>query len=167
MSGVPARDLVRGDVVRLQAGDRVPADARLVEMLTATVRVDQASLTGESVPVPKEVEAECAVDAEVQAKECMVFSGTGVANGTCLVVVSATGAHTELGQTHQMIKEAEDEGGDTPLKRKLDEFGETLSLVIGVICLIVWAINYDQFLKVKWGGAGVGERVKLGGAPGT
>jgi len=154
MSGVPARELVRGDVVRLQAGDRVPADARLVEMLTATVRVDQASLTGESVPVPKEVEAACAVDAEVQAKECMVFSGTGVANGTCVVVVSATGAHTELGQTHQMIKEAEEEGGDTPLKRKLDEFGETLSLVIGVICLIVWAINYDQFLKIQWGGAG-------------
>ena len=154
MSGVPARELVRGDVVRLQAGDRVPADARLVEMLTATVRVDQASLTGESVPVPKEVEAACAVDAEVQAKECMVFSGTGVANGTCVVVVSATGAHTELGQTHQMIKEAEEEGGDTPLKRKLDEFGETLSLVIGVICLIVWAINHDQFLKIQWGGAG-------------
>ncbi len=154
VSGVPARDIVRGDIVRLQAGDRVPADGRLLEMLTATVRVDQASLTGESVPVPKEVDTVCAEDADVQSKECMVFSGTGVANGTCHIAVTATGPRTELGQTHQMIKEAEEEGGDTPLKRKLDEFGEMLSLVIGVICLIVWAINYDQFLTVQWGGAG-------------
>ena len=147
VSGVPAKDLVPGDMVRLSAGDKVPADMRLYEMVTATFRCEQASLTGESVPVSKEVEDVVGEDAEIQGKTNMVFSGTAVANGTSTCVVTGTGLATEIGKTHKLIKEAEAEAEATPLKKKLDEFGELLSQVIGVICLIVWLINYDQFVS--------------------
>ena len=98
------------------------------------------------------MERVCAEEAVVQAKVCMVFSGTGVANGTCHIAVTATGPRTELGQTHQMIKEAEEEGGDTPLKRKLDEFGTLLSKVIGVTCGLVWLVNVGHFKDPVHGG---------------
>lgn len=157
ISDLPARELVPGDVVKLSVGDKVPADGRVLELTTATVRIEQASLTGESVPVAKTVEAlpfEGDEAIELQAKCNMVFAGTSVANGSCVVAVTSIGAATEIGKTHALIVEAQDEDDDdTPLKRKLDEFGDMLSKLIGVICLIVWLINANNFVRVDFSDA--------------
>ncbi len=81
---VPASELVIGDIVALRGGDRVPADLRVVELKTATLRCEQASLTGESVAVDKQVEDElCPIEIELQGKTNILFSGTAVSNGQC------------------------------------------------------------------------------------
>ena len=145
-----AKELVPGDVVELKTGDRVPADCRVVELKTATVRVEQASLTGESVAVDKRLEAVNDVDIELQGKTNMLFSGTAVASGSCVCVVNSTGMSTEIGKIQSQIQAASEEEEDTPLKQKLDRFGESLTTLIGVVCLVVWLINYKHFLTVEF-----------------
>jgi|TARA_B110000003_G_scaffold8680_1_gene9013 Ca2+-transporting ATPase len=145
-----ARELVPGDVVELKTGDRVPADCRVIRLKTATVRVEQASLTGESVAVDKRVESVKDEDIELQGKTCMLFAGTAVSNGCCLCVVNSTGMSTEIGKIQSQIKEASEEEEDTPLKQKLDRFGESLTMMIGVICLLVWLINYRHFVQFEF-----------------
>jgi len=146
ISDLPARELVPGDIIELRAGDRVPADIRVVTLNTATLMTEQASLTGESVAVNKSLEP-VGEDVEIQAKECMLFAGTAVANGSAVGVVTDIGMATEIGKIQDAIQEAAQEEDDTPLKKKLDEFGEMLTKVIGVICLVVWVINYKHFLS--------------------
>ena len=85
--------------------------------------------------------------AVLQSKECMVYAGTTVANGSSMNVVVSTGMATEMGKIQQQISAAALEEDDTPLKKKLDEFGERLTTVIGVICLLVWLINYRFFFS--------------------
>lgn len=146
ISDLPARELVPGDIVELRVGDKVPADMRVISLKTSTVRVEQSSLTGESMAVLKSnqnVEEEI----ELQGKECMVFAGTVVVNGCFVSVVVSTGMNTEIGKIQSQIAEASLEEADTPLKKKLDEFGERLTKVIGVICVLVWMINYEHFLS--------------------
>ena len=144
-----ARELVPGDVVELKTGDRVPADCRLLRLKTATVRVEQASLTGESVAVDKRVERVDDVDIELQGKTCMLFAGTAVSNGSCLCVVNSIGMATEIGKIQAQIKEASEEEEDTPLKQKLNRFGESLTMMIGIVCLLVWLINYSHFIQFE------------------
>ncbi|XP_068649988.1 calcium-transporting ATPase, endoplasmic reticulum-type-like [Aristolochia californica] len=143
---LPARELVPGDIVELRVGDKVPADMRVALLKTSTLRVEQSSLTGESMPVMKGTAPVFLVDCELQAKECMVFSGTSVANGICACIVVNTGMRTEMGKIQTQIHEASLEESDTPLKKKLDEFGGRLTTAIGLICLVVWVINYKYFL---------------------
>jgi len=88
---IPAKDLVPGDVVVLAAGDRVPADARVLSLATATLRVEQASLTGESVAVHKDADAVKDPRAAILDKSCMLFASTAVVNGSGLVLVTSTG----------------------------------------------------------------------------
>ncbi|KAJ8599142.1 hypothetical protein CTAYLR_008299 [Chrysophaeum taylorii] len=145
---LPASELVPGDVVSLAAGDRVPADMRVAVSYTATVRAQQASLTGESDAVSKRPDVTVDEDAEIQAKECMLFSGTAVASGSCVGVVTSIGMQTEMGKIHGAISEAAQEADDTPLKKKLDEFGVLLTQMIGVICVLVWLINYSHFITI-------------------
>ena len=146
---LPARDLVPGDIVELRVGDKVPADMRVLRLNTATLRLEQSSLTGENMSVNKsthpipQTDTEC----ELQAKECMVFAGTTVANGSSTNLVISTGMRTEIGKIQSQIQEASLEEDATPLKKKLDEFGERLTVVIGVVCLLVWLINYKFFLR--------------------
>lgn len=83
MEHLPARELVPGDIVDLNVGDKVPADIRLLTLKTATMRAIQSSLTGESEPVNKSQEAVEDADCEIQAKTCMLFAGTAIANGHC------------------------------------------------------------------------------------
>eukprot|EP00897_Mesotaenium_endlicherianum_P010467 jgi/Mesen1/9449/ME000626S08697 len=144
---LPARELVPGDIVELRVGDKVPADMRIVSLKTSTLRVEQSSLTGESMAVIKTHHPIHQEDVELQAKECMVFAGTTVANGQCMCLVTAVGMKTEIGKIQAQITAASLEEDDTPLKKKLDEFGERLTAVIGVICLLVWVINYKYFLS--------------------
>ncbi|KAJ7514337.1 hypothetical protein O6H91_23G039900 [Diphasiastrum complanatum] len=147
-----ARELVPGDIVELRVGDKVPADMRVASLQTTTFRVEQSSLTGESQAVIKTPHAVQLEDVELQGKDCMVFSGTTVVNGCCVCIVVSTGMNTEIGKIQAQIHEASLEEDDTPLKKKLDEFGERLTLVIGVICVLVWIINYKYFLSWEWKG---------------
>ncbi|KAJ6809905.1 calcium-transporting ATPase, endoplasmic reticulum-type [Iris pallida] len=144
--GLPARELVPGDVVELRVGDKVPADTRIAALTTSTLRVEQSSLTGESMPVTKCASPVPVSDCELQAKECVLFSGTTIVNGSCIGIVIATGMDTEMGKIQTLIHEASLEDHDTPLKKKLDEFGERLTAAIGAVCLVVWAINCRNFL---------------------
>ncbi|KAG6555237.1 hypothetical protein Mapa_003278 [Marchantia paleacea] len=144
----PARELVPGDVVKLRAGDRVAADMRIVQLNSGTVRIQQASLTGESSPVLKQVDAVADEEIELQGKENMVFAGTTVTNGSCACIVTSTGMLTEIGKIQSQILDACLETYDTPLTQKLDEFASTLTKVVGGVCVLVWLVNYKYF--VSW-----------------
>ncbi|GAA0170196.1 primary active transporter [Lithospermum erythrorhizon] len=143
----PARELVPGDIVELRVGDKVPADMRVARLKTSTIRVEQSSLTGEAMPVLKGIDAISLEDCELQAKENMVFAGTTVVNGSCMCIVVNTGMQTEIGKIQAQIQEASLEESDSPLKQKLDEFGNRLTTAIGLVCLTVWVINYKYFLS--------------------
>lgn len=145
---LPARELVPGDIIEIAAGDRVPADARLVSLQTALMRSEQAALTGESVAVMKSQNHVAAQNAEIQSKENMLFAGTGIAGGTGTAIVNSIGMDTEIGQIQTQIEAAADEEDDSPLKKKLDEFGEALAKAILGVCILVWLINIHHF--VSW-----------------
>ncbi|KAH1130212.1 hypothetical protein J1N35_001590 [Gossypium stocksii] len=144
---LPARELVPGDIVELQVGDKVPADMRIAALKTSTLRMEQSALTGEAMPVLKGTSPIFPEECELQAKENMVFAGTTVVNGSCVCIVVCTGMNTEIGKIQKQIHEASLEESDTPLKKKLDEFGSRLTTAIGLVCLIVWLINYKNFLS--------------------
>uniref|UniRef100_A0A0G4G932 P-type Ca(2+) transporter n=1 Tax=Chromera velia CCMP2878 TaxID=1169474 RepID=A0A0G4G932_9ALVE len=144
---LPAADLVPGDMIEVRVGDKVPADARLVELRTTTLRLEQSSLTGESVSVQKQVEAlkDAEPDCEIQTKTNILFASTTVANGVGRAVVTATGMQMEIGKIQSDVAAAGGEDQSTPLQKKLEEFGQMLTKVIGVICVVVWVINYKNF----------------------
>jgi len=148
VSDLPSRELVPGDVILLHVGDRVPADCRLVELRTATVLIDQASLTGESVSVQKITDCVADEHCELQSKENMIFAGTAVSSGSCVAIVVQIGMSTEMGKIQSQLQEASMEDDDTPLKKKLDAFGELLAQIIFWICVLVWLINWNQFLTI-------------------
>ncbi|KAG6697206.1 hypothetical protein I3842_09G187500 [Carya illinoinensis] len=145
LSNLPAKELVPGDIVELRVGDKVPADMRVLELISSTLRVEQGSLTGESEAVNKTNKA-VQEDADIQGKRSMVFAGTTIVNGNCICLVTQTGMETEIGKVHEQIHEAAQSEEDTPLKKKLNEFGEALTMIIGVICAVVWLINVKYFL---------------------
>ena len=117
--------LVPGDVVLLASGDSLPADVRLLR--ARNLRIDEAALTGESVPVDKGVES-VAADAAIGDRLGMGYAGTLVTQGQALAVVVATGADTEIGRIGHMLESVE--AGTTPLLRKMEAFGRTLTLAI-------------------------------------
>ncbi|MFC8681647.1 cation-translocating P-type ATPase [Microbacterium ureisolvens] len=122
---VPAADLVPGDVVRLMPGDKVPADLRLLQSFQ--LRIDEAALTGESVPSSKTIDP-VAAEAGVGDRASMAFSGTIVSAGQGRGVVTATATDTELGRIQSLADEAD--ALATPLTRQLDSFGRVLTVVI-------------------------------------
>lgn len=148
---VPAGDLVPGDIVDVAVGDQIPADLRILEIKSTTLRIDQALLTGESVSVIKQTEAVKDVRAVNQDKVNLLFSGTNVASGKAVGMVVTTGTKTEIGKIRDQMVETEVE--KTPLAKKLDEFGEQLSKMITIICILVWAINIGHFNDPIHGGS--------------
>ncbi|KAF5751500.1 Endoplasmic reticulum [Tripterygium wilfordii] len=149
ISNLPAKELVPGDIVELRVGDKVPADMRVLSLISSTCRVEQGSLTGESEAVSKTIKA-VAENSDIQGKKCMVFAGTTVVNGNCICLVTQTGMDTEIGKVHSQIQEASESEEDTPLKKKLNEFGEVLTMIIGLICALVWLINVKYFLTWEY-----------------
>jgi Ca2+ transporting ATPase len=146
---VPAADLVPGDVVEVAVGNKVPADMRVCHILSNSLRCDQSILTGESGSVAKETRP-CDDKAVAQDKTCVLFSGTVVVVGRARAVVTEIGAETAIGKIRDSLAESEEEM--TPLKKKLDEFGNLLSKVIAVICFLVWIINIGHFTDPAHGG---------------
>ncbi|KAF0698021.1 Aste57867_11352 [Aphanomyces stellatus] len=146
MQTLPARDLVPGDIVEIRVGDKVPADLRLISLKTTAMRAEQSQMTGESVSVNKEIdELPATTEDIIQAKKNMLFAATVIVNGMGRGVVVKTGMETEIGQIQQSVQDAAEEEESTPLKKKLDEFGDLLAKVIGIICIVVWLINYKNF----------------------
>jgi magnesium-transporting ATPase (P-type) len=131
---IPATDVVPGDVLVLAEGDAVAADARLVE--AAALKVAEASLTGESEPVLKDVTT-LPADAALGDRFDMVFSGTAVASGRGRAVVTATGMGTEMGHVARLLGHTEEER--TPLQREVDLIGRTLGIAVVVIAVVVVA----------------------------
>ena len=131
---VPADQLVPGDIVLLESGDRVPADLRLIEV--KNLRTEEAALTGESVPADKSSDP-VAENSTVGDRENMAFSATLVVSGRGVGVVVATGAQTELGRINQMLSTVS--VLETPLLRQIKEFGHTIAKVIGFVSVLVFA----------------------------
>ncbi|KAJ4701596.1 Calcium-transporting ATPase [Melia azedarach] len=147
---LPATELVPGDIVEVSVGCKIPADMRMIEMLSDQLRVDQAILTGESCSVEKELESTVATNAVYQDKTNILFSGTVVVVGRARAVVIGVGANTAMGSIRDSMLRTEDEV--TPLKRKLDEFGTFLAKVIAGICVLVWIVNIGHFHDPSHGG---------------
>lgn len=131
---VPAREVVPGDIVFLEAGNFVPADVRLLE--TANLRIDEAALTGESFAVTKNALLELEENAALGDRKTMAYTGTLVTYGRGVGVVVNTGMATEIGQIASLLQTVEEE--DTPLQKRLDSFGKTLGWVTLVISTIVF-----------------------------
>ena len=130
---VPTGELVPGDIVLLEAGNFVPADVRLVE--SVNLRIEEAALTGESLPVEKRATLVLELEIPLGDRKNTAFMGTLVAHGRGSGVVVATGEHTQIGLIAQMLSAVEVE--ETPLQRRLDELGRALSLAaLGVVAMV-------------------------------
>jgi len=131
---IPAEELVPGDVVLLESGDRIPADLRLVE--ARNLRTEEAALTGESVPAEKRV-VSVPARATIGDRENMAFSGTMVVSGRAAGVVVATGSRTELGRINQLL--AEVNVLETPLLRQIKRFGYVITAAIVILSALLFA----------------------------
>ncbi|HTT36820.1 MAG TPA: cation-transporting P-type ATPase [Burkholderiales bacterium] len=133
---IPAEELVPGDVVWLESGDKVPADLRLLQV--KQLRVDEAALTGESEPVDKSV-APVSAEAALGDRTCMAYAGTLVAYGQARGCVVATGLRTEIGRITALLERVEEVA--TPLLRQMARFSRTLTLFILGLSAIVFAVG--------------------------
>ncbi len=139
---VPSSELVVGDLVILEAGDSVPADCRIIE--SASMKIEEAALTGESVPVNKIATVldvlEEGKDVPLGDRKNMCYMGSTVVYGRGRAVVVATGMDTEMGKIADALTRAEDE--ETPLQKKLDELSKILSIICIVICALVFVVTW-------------------------
>jgi Ca2+-transporting ATPase len=142
MSTIPAADLVPGDVVFLEAGDKVPADGRILEV--TSLQVIESSLTGESMPVEKLVQT-LPEDIALADRKNMVFMGTIISQGNCRAIVTATGLGTELGRISGLMKQ---EQAEPPLKIKLQQLAKRQALLVMVISAIVFILMFSRGLPV-------------------
>ncbi len=133
---IPSRQVVPGDIVILEAGDRIPADARLIEVVE--LKTEEAPLTGESTPVNKEIEA-INEKTPVADRKNIVFMGTHITYGRGKAIVATTGMNTEFGKIAEMVQAVEEE--ETPLKQKLEHFAKKLGMIIIVVCAIVFILE--------------------------
>ena len=147
---IPAEALVPGDIIEIATGEKVPADCRLVKIHSNQLRIDQALLTGESGSVEKTEDAVRQDGCVLQDKTCMVYSGTVVTVGRATCVVVGTGVNTAIGKIQNTLEQTVEDM--TPLKKKLDEFGELLGKIIAVICILVWVVNIGHFGDKAHGG---------------
>lgn len=133
---INAEDIVPGDIIMLRAGDKIPADGRVLEI--HDFEVDESALTGESVPVTKVVKT---LDQKgvLQGKENMVYMGTAVVKGRGLAVITSTGTNTKFGQIALLLKETKKE--KTPLQLKLAKFSKLFSILTFVIVVIIFVIG--------------------------
>ena len=134
---IPAKELVVGDIVNLHDGDMVPADMRLLE--TANLKIQEASLTGESVPVEKDTQAILKNDCSLGDRINMAFSSSIVTYGRGRGAVTAIGMNTEMGAIAGMLEDQTEI--ETPLKRKLARVGKILTIIGIIICILVFAIG--------------------------
>ncbi|MEM5879469.1 MAG: HAD-IC family P-type ATPase, partial [Candidatus Aenigmatarchaeota archaeon] len=138
---ISSKELVPGDIIILEEGEGIPADARIIEAFS--LATDESALTGESTPVEKQVKP--IQDLPIAERSNMIFMGTYVARGRGKAIVVATGMNTEVGKIAKEIEEAEEE---TPLQKKLDKFGKWLGLLVLVVCFFVFVLGYLEDLDI-------------------
>ena len=134
---IQASELVPGDIIILEAGDFVPADARLIK--SVSLKSEESALTGESVPADKNADAKVKKNATVGDRKNMVFSGCSITYGTATAIVTATGMETEMGKIAGML--ANEEEGPTPLQQKLAKLGKYLGFVALAACAIIFVVG--------------------------
>ncbi|MEA4924331.1 MAG: cation-translocating P-type ATPase [Syntrophomonadaceae bacterium] len=134
---IDAKELAAGDVVLMEAGDKVPADLRLLQSFG--LEIDESALTGESVPAEKRADAQCKPDCPLGDRKNMAFMGTAVTRGRGRGVVVETGMNTVMGEIAGMMREAKP--GMTPLQVKLDQLGKVLIILCIVVCAVVAALG--------------------------
>ena len=135
----PSKDLVPGDILLLEAGDRIPADARLIE--THSLKCDEAPLTGESLPIGKHT-ARLPEQTALGDRKNMVFTGTAVSYGRAKAVITATGMRTEFGKIAEEVAIVETE--KTPLEKRTEEIGKWLGIISFAICFLVAGISITR-----------------------
>ena len=141
---VPAADLVPGDIVLLEAGNQIPADLRLLEV--AQLKVDESTLTGESVTVEKRTEALVGDKLALGDRINLGFKGTTVTHGRARGVVVATGMGAELGKVGGLLNDAMDRG--TPLQLRLARFSKQLSLIVLLICAALFGFGLGRVIEL-------------------
>ena len=141
---LPARELVVGDVILLEAGDMIPADGRLIE--NASLKVDESALTGESLAVEKSIDI-ILEEAPLGDRTNMLFSGSFVTYGRGRAVVTNVGMQTEVGKIAGLLKSTSEK--QTPLQANLDDFGKKLSILILIFCGILFAISVFRGEKIS------------------
>ncbi len=137
---IPSEDIVVGDIIVLEAGDAVPADARIIE--SASLKIEEAALTGESVPVEKIADVlspSASGDITLGDRKNMVFGGSTVVYGRGRAVVTGTGMNTEMGKIADALTQAKE--GKTPLQMKLSELSGVLTKLVIGICIVIFGIN--------------------------
>ncbi len=135
---IASSEVVPGDVVVLDAGDYIPADLRLIE--SVNLKIDEAALTGESVPVEKDAKAILPEDASLGDRINCAYMGTVITYGRGKGIITETGMKTQMGNIANMLNESEDEA--TPLQKKLDSLGKTLGIVCLAICGIIFLLGW-------------------------
>lgn len=141
---IDASELVPGDIIRLEAGDFVPADARLLR--SVSLKSEESALTGESVPSDKDAEAEVADNAPLGDRNNMVFSGCSITYGTATAIVTATGMDTEMGKIANLLNSESD--SQTPLQKKLAQLGKYLGIVALAACAIIFIVGLVNGIPV-------------------
>ncbi len=144
VSVIDAARLVPGDVILLEAGDFVPADARLLQ--SSSLRSEESALTGESVPVEKDAEAQIPEDAPLGDRRNMVYAGCSIVYGRATAVVTSTGMRTEMGKIADLL--AGEEEGQTPLQQKLASMGKYLGFIALAACAVIFAIGLLSGMRV-------------------
>ena len=134
---IPPEGLTPGDLIRLEAGDQIPADARIIE--SAGLRCDESAMTGESAPVSKAWETVLAPEAPLAERKNMVLSGTVVTAGRGLCVVTATGMESEMGRIAGLLQDQS--GSETPLQKKMGEVSRTLSFLCLCVCAVMFGVG--------------------------
>jgi len=141
---IDAAELVPGDIIRLEAGDFIPADARLLR--SVSLKSEESALTGESVPSEKDAEVECDPKSPLGDRHNMVFSGCSVTYGTATAVVTATGMDTEMGKIANLLDSEED--SQTPLQQKLAQLGKYLGIVALAACAVIFVVGLVNGIPV-------------------
>ena len=134
---IDATELVPGDIIKLEAGDFIPADARL--LYSTSLKCEESALTGESVPSEKDYSADVAENAPLGDRANMVFSGCSVTYGTATAVVTATGMDTQMGKIANLLDT--DNNSQTPLQQRLAQLGKYLGLLALAACAVIFAVG--------------------------
>jgi Ca2+-transporting ATPase len=143
---IPAREVVPGDILVLEEGDHVPADARLIEVVE--LKANEAILTGESTPVDKELTV-LKEETPISERRNMVLSATHIVYGRGRAVVTATGMNTEFGKIAERVQTAEEE--ETPLQKKLDKFAGKIAKVVVAVCVLIFALEaFEVIMKMHF-----------------
>ncbi len=140
---IEASALVPGDIILLEAGDFVPADARLIK--SVSLKSEESALTGESVPSEKDALAEVAENAPIGDRTNMVFSGCSITYGNATAVVTATAMDTEMGKIANLLDSEQD--GQTPLQKKLSQLGKYLGIMAIAACAIIFVVGIANDIK--------------------